>query len=120
MELYNLTNHVVRLASGGSTVHVPYEDRTSPWLDVQHYTEASVTIDGLDIPVQRSVVASARGIPDEQPGVLYLVPSIVQKFLPHRDDIVTVGNLTRDDNGKVAFGRALMRPPAPYQGNVRG
>jgi hypothetical protein len=41
------------------------------------------------------------GVPDPEPGVLFVVPSIVRRGLPDRSDVVSPGRALRDSTGNV-------------------
>lgn len=60
------------------------------------------------VPLFRTVLGQVEGLPDPQPGVMYVVSGMVRAALPHRSDLASPGQLVRDDQGRVTGCRGLI------------
>lgn len=53
------------------------------------------------VPLQRVTFGAVEGLPDPEPGVLYVVSALVRTAVPSRTDVASPGALVRDANGNV-------------------
>lgn len=100
--LKNLTPHEVKIYKLNGTV---------PDLDVVieageevarvscEYIKVDKKVDGIDL--YHPVFGEITGLPDYEEGVYLLVSAMVREALPLRSDLVSPGQLLRDDNGNV-------------------
>lgn len=63
------------------------------------YVKVDKKVEGVDM--YRTVFGEVTGLPDYEEGVYLLVSTIVREALPLRSDLVSPGQLLRDDNGNV-------------------
>lgn len=100
--LKNLTPHEVKIYKLNGT---------TPDLDVVieadgavarvscEYIKVDKKVDGIDL--YRPVFGEATGLPDYEEGVYLLVSAMVREALPLRSDLVSPGQLLRNDKGEV-------------------
>lgn len=100
--LKNLTPHEVKIFKLNGT---------APDLDVVikageevarvscEYMKVDKTVEGVDM--YRTVFGEVTGLPDYEEGTYLLVSTMVREALPLRSDLVSPGQLLRDDDGKV-------------------
>lgn len=100
--LKNLTPHEVKIFKLNGTV---------PDLDVVievgeevarvscEYVKVDKRVDGIDM--YRTVFGQVTGLPDYEEGTYLLVSAMVREALPLRKDLVSPGQLLRDNDGNV-------------------
>lgn len=100
--LKNLTPHEVKIYKLNGTV---------PNLDVVieageevarvscEYIKVDKKVDGIDL--YRTVFGEVTGLPEYSEGVYLLVSAMVREALPLRSDLVSPGQLLRNDKGEV-------------------
>lgn len=100
--LKNLTPHEVKIFKLNGT---------APDLDVVievgeeiarvscEYVKVDKKVEGVDM--YRTVFGEVTGLPDYEKGVYLLVSTIVREALPLRKDLVSPGQLLRNDKGEV-------------------
>lgn len=100
--LKNLTPHEVKIYKLNGTV---------PDLDVVikaskiiarvscEYIKVDKKVDGIDL--YRPVFGEVTGLPDYEEGTYLLVSAMVREALPLRQDLVSPGQLLRDNDGNV-------------------
>lgn len=100
--LKNLTPHEVKIYKLNGTV---------PDLDVVieaggavarvscEYIKVDKKVEGIDM--YRTVFGEVTGLPDYEEGVYLLVSTMVREALPLRSDLVSPGQLLRDNDGNV-------------------
>ena len=62
-------------------------------------------IDG--VPIYEAEYGDVEGLPDPQRGVLYIVSSLVKAAVPDREDVLSPGELIRDEDGRPIGCRGL-------------
>lgn len=63
------------------------------------YMKVDKKVEGVDL--YRTVFGEVTGLPDHEEGVYLLVSTMVREALPLRSDLVSPGQLLRDDDGNV-------------------
>lgn len=63
----------------------------------------------LIIPVRQTSTGAITGLPDPEPGVLYIVSRMVAEAAPEREDLVFPDELLRDGEGRVVACTSLGR-----------
>ena len=98
MKFVNLTPHKINVfASDGVTPLIGIEPSgTVARVAVQRTIRK--TID--DIPVYATVYGKADGVPLAPFGVMYIVSALVRQAMPERSDILSPGQLVRDNAGQ--------------------
>jgi len=101
MRLVNLTPHVVTIRGlNGETVVEPSRDQARVMTLVDAPGEF-IMVEGNAIPVARLMLGDIIGLPDPEPGVLYLVSTVTaMRVRGVRNDVVAPGDLIRDDRGR--------------------
>ena len=113
MNIKNLTPHEIKLVlENGKTLSVP-PSGVVVRCEVRRERVGSLLVDGMEIPINRTIFGEIQNLPEPQEGTVYLVSSIVaqaavQQF-PHRDDIFIVDDTVRDEKGRIIGARALVR-----------
>lgn len=118
--LVNLTPHNVNvidygtIPSSGQVARVSVEKTDSGFIDVTcpHCVNGCEHCSNqLAIPVKISTskFGKVEGLPDPQPGVLFIVSRLVLQACPERTDLVAPGDLVRDENGNVIGCNGLSR-----------
>lgn len=102
-KIVNLTPHAIRIK--GRMV-----DTEIPSSGIARLNEMIVD-DGLlgGIPVIEQIRGPANGLPDPQDGIYYIVSRPVFDSLPHRKDLLAVGEPIRDEKGNVIAAKNLVR-----------
>lgn len=98
----NLTPHAVKVILGETAITFP------PTGTVARVAAVRRNVGGLDlvrngipeIPVCVVEYGEVQGLPDEMPGVFLIVSALVRQALPSRRDLLSPGELVRDENGQ--------------------
>lgn len=72
-------------------------------------------VDGAKIPLVWRTFGQIEGLPPREPGVFYVVSTIVAEaaWRQGRDDVVCPGDFLRDSNGRIVGAQVLIGAPAP-------
>lgn len=97
LRFVNLTPHPVNIDG------LTFESEGRAWCD-----EHSHLVPGADVLLIRRTYGAVTGLPEPQPGVMYIVSAIVRQRLPERTDLATPVRLVRDGQGGVIGCRALV------------
>jgi hypothetical protein len=104
--LVNLTPHPVELtdADGRLLLVLPPAARATR-VTVSRRLETELDLDGVRVPVWRSVAARVEGLPPQEPNtwlvVARLVADTVARAGVHRTDLLVPDDLVRDTGGRV-------------------
>lgn len=63
------------------------------------YIKVDKTVEGIDL--YRPIFGEVTGLPDYEEGVYLLVSTMVREALPLRSDLISTGQLLRNDEGQV-------------------
>jgi hypothetical protein len=97
----NLTPHTITIIKpSGEKIDIP----SSGAIRLSEVTEQVTEHDG--VPIVRKAYGSA-DLPPEN-GSLYIVSALVRQAFPERKDLVSPGDLIRDENGSVIGCRNLI------------
>lgn len=100
--LKNLTPHEVKIFKLNGTapdLDVVIEASEAVARVSCEYIKVDKKVEGVDM--YRTVFGEVTGLPDYSEGVYLLVSTMVREALPLRKDLVSPGQLLRDDNGNV-------------------
>ena len=107
----NLTPHALNVkALDGSTLVLPPSPNGAARVIYDRLPPEQVNIAGHEIAI--TVAGSPReiiGLPEPEPGVVYIVAKAVADAAPHRGDLMSPGKLIRDADGKVIGCDGLTR-----------
>jgi hypothetical protein len=117
VKLVNLTPHPITLVTGDFRLTIP------PSGQVARREEKTVFCGNLDVaaegffnnnfPVRlvRTEYGEVTGLPEPQPGTMYIVSAMVRQAVPDRRDVVSPGALVRDAEDKVIGCQELVLSP---------
>lgn len=100
--LKNLTPHEMKIFKLNGTapdLDVVIEASESIARVACEYIKVDKKVDGIDL--YRPVFSEVTGLPDYEEGVYLLVSAMVREALPLRKDLVSPGQLLRNDKGEV-------------------
>jgi hypothetical protein len=61
------------------------------------------------VPLFNRVLGEVSGLPQYHYGTYYIVSIMVKNAIPEREDLITVGELVRDENGKIIGCKGFIR-----------
>jgi hypothetical protein len=98
MKLVNLTPHTLHIHSydGAEVTALPSEGSARCAVFEEQIGDVNNTI-----PIYATRYGEIDGLPDPQEGTAYVVSLLVRQSLPERKDLLSPGQLIRDDEGKV-------------------
>lgn len=99
--IINLTPHAINIV-GNQTITIPASGQVAR---VSMTTTSAGTHEG--IPLVRGSYGEVVGLPDAQPGVLYVVSALVRAAIPHRTDLASPAKLVRNEAGQIMGCEAL-------------
>jgi len=109
----NLTQHEINLHLEDIVMNIPMENKTARCaMGTEGLQDMSYK--GLTVPCIRHLIGDPVGIPDPEPGVVYIVSNIVLSALKStRDDVVspdtTAKSIIKDKNGQIVGVRRFRR-----------
>src|SRR5690606_25377330 len=111
VRLVNLTPHEIRLLTQQpeGLFFIP-PSRQVARVAVRREDAGYIDAGGVPIPLARTRYGEIEGLPDPQPGTLYIVSSLVAAAARDRDDLLVPDDLVRDDEGRIIGARGLAFP----------
>lgn len=109
--IVNLTPHALNImpeGPEGPTVTIPPSGIVARCATSRVQVD-TVTVDGIAVPVNRTQFGAVTGLPDPQPGTIYIVSAVVAQAVPERPDVFIVDDSVRDESGRIIGCRALAR-----------
>lgn len=93
----NLTPHDITLvANDGDTLVIKKSG------DIARLSSQNIVVDTWDnIPLVRTTFGDTTGLPDKKHNTFFIVSALVRQANSDRDDLVSPGDLVRDDGGNV-------------------
>lgn len=96
----NLTPHAVVVVNGPTL---------PPSGQVARCSSASVPAgEHGGVPLSRVSFGAVEGLPDPEPGVIFVVSGLVRAAVPGRSDVASPGDLVRDEKGAVVGCKGLV------------
>ena len=95
MQFINLTPHALNIHSNGNVTDIPPSGKIAR---VSTNYQHSNTVSGINI--YNCVYGDIDGLPDSQNNTIYIVSGVVKAAVPERMDVMSPGELIRDENGK--------------------
>jgi hypothetical protein len=94
MQIINLTSHTITETTTGK--------QFPPSGIVARCKQSTAKVDTIaDCPIYTSTFGEVDGLPEPKPGVTYIVSSLTLNAVSsNRTDVVSPGNLQRDENGQ--------------------
>lgn len=101
-KIINLTPHTVTLVCGERTVEVAPSGQVAR-VSATAQQVGTITIDGFDFPVVKTVFGEVTGLPEPQDNTVYVVSTLVLSAVQGRKDVVApnTGAAIRDSEGRV-------------------
>jgi len=106
MKIINLTPHPLTLVGAAGTLEVPASGKLAR-LAVTRTALAPVIVDGVSLPVTRSVLGEVTGLPPAEEGVIFVVSALVAEASADRGDVFSPGELLRSPEGVVIGAKGL-------------
>lgn len=95
MKLINLTAHTINEVTTGASI--PPSGR------VARVKASTKKVDEfLGYPIFESTFGEVEGLPEPEPETMYIVSALCMNACSNRDDLLSPGNLLRDENGRPA------------------
>lgn len=94
MLILNLTPHAIHV--NGNTIE-PDSSYPIPRISMNRIKVGEVH----GISLYKNITGETENLPNEQDGVLYIVSALVRINNPYRFDLISPGNLIRDNDGNV-------------------
>lgn len=110
-QLVNLTPHTINLVAEDGTQLLSLESqgiaRVASTTEIVGYLQ----VDGVAVPQTHTTFGEVEGLPEQAPGVGYVVSNMIISALAqqgiHRTDLFTPGLQVRDEQGRVIGCRSL-------------
>lgn len=101
MKLVNLTPHALSIIGPNGILELPPSGAIAR-VDVEMRHIENLNIDGTNtqIGAYRQKVGKVTGLPTYEPGVIYVTSALVRLAVPDRQDVVSPGELLRDEQGQ--------------------
>lgn len=94
MQFVNLTPHTINIIGAGSSIE--------PSGSVARISQSREIVGIVeDILITALKTGTIQGLPLPRPGVLFIVSALVRKEVPERSDVLSPGDLVRDEQGHV-------------------
>jgi len=106
MKIVNLTPHALNLLVGGKDIVIQPSGTIARAATVRKQI-GSISVDGVDVPINKTVFGDISGLPDPAPDTIYVVSMLVAQAVPNRDDVYIVDDIVRDDQGRIVGAKAL-------------
>lgn len=100
----NLTPHDITMVFGDNqTLTIPKSG------DIARLSSKNIVVDTFgDIQLVKTTFGDTTGLPDKKHNTFFIVSALVRQANADRDDLVSPGDLVRDDNGNVIGCRNLI------------
>lgn len=110
MKIINLTPHeIIIITKEGVEMHIPPSGIIARCTTTREVEEI-INVDGVEIPINRTVFGTVENLPDPQPDTLYIVSTIVANAVKgKRNDIIIPDDTIRDEQGRIIGARAFAR-----------
>jgi hypothetical protein len=105
MKIINLTPHALTIVGENGTLVVPPSGQVAR-LAVTRTALDPVLVDGVTLTVSLPVMGEVEGLPPIEAGVILVVSALVAGVV-NRPDVMSPGELIRDDSGNVIGARGL-------------
>lgn len=103
MTIINLTPHAINIVNDNHEAVKTFESEGIARVSCR--SEVQGNLGG--IPITRKIFGEVEGLPEEKPGVHYIVSSLVASAAPDRQDLLVPDGYVRDEKGMVIGCTAL-------------
>lgn len=106
MKIINLTPHALNLIVGDKETVIQPSGTVARAATIRKQI-GTIHVDGVDVPINKTVFGDITGLPDPQTDTIYVVSMLVAQAVPHREDVFIVDDTVRDEKGRIIGARAL-------------
>lgn len=119
MRLLNLTPHSVTIVTDAGTVEIPPSGEVAR-VAAEYADAGDLSFDGQTVPVKTQRLGNPSGLPEPEADTMYLVSAMVRQAAPWRADLLSPGELIRDEKGQPTGCRFLVanRAADPTEGTI--
>lgn len=103
--IINITPHPLNIKVGEETLTIPPSGVIAR-LSVTHESQPSINIDGVEVPVYKTKFGPIENLPKPQKGFYYVASALVANAA-NRSDVLSPGELIRDNQGNVIGAKGL-------------
>ena len=107
MKIVNLTPHALNFLDAENHVALNVPSSGVARAAQRRENIGWVELDGMTLPVTRSVFGAVEGLPAPEAGTIYVVSAITAQAVPKREDVFIVDDSVRDENGRIIGVRGL-------------
>ena len=107
MKIVNLTPHALNFLDAENRVMLTVPSSGVARAAQRRENIGTVDVDGVTLPVTRSVFGAVDGLPAPEAGTIYVVSAITAQAVPEREDVFIVDDSVRDENGRIIGVRGL-------------
>lgn len=107
MKIINLTPHSINFLGAENRVILSVPSSGVARAAQRRESIGTVDVDGVTLPVTRSVFGAVEGLPAPEAGTIYVVSAITAQAVPEREDVFIVDDSVRDENGRIIGVRGL-------------
>jgi hypothetical protein len=105
MEFVNLTPHTINIVDGEGNEVLS----VSPSGEIARVAVSNQLVETvLGIEIYRAEYGQIEGLPAPQADTVYIVSMLVRERVPERSDVMSPGQLVRDDSGRPVGCRGLV------------
>jgi len=119
----NMTPHGVNLVREDGKVIATFPSEGVVRLSQTTERVSTLSVDTaegeVEIPLTKTGFGGVEQLPPEEPGIIYIVSSLVCQAAPHRGDFFIPDQTVRDDKGRIIGCRSLSRNPW-FRGSSNG
>lgn len=109
MTLINLTPHAISILDEANNPVLVLPSAGVARAASTRTCVGTVDAEGISIPVNATSFGEVVGLPDQQPGVGYVVSVLTAQAVKGRDDVFVTDDAVRDAEGRIIGCRALAR-----------
>lgn len=101
MKFINLTPHEINVVNPCVIITIPPSGTVARVSVSRQVIWKAETEGGFGIPIFVPSFGNVENLPEPHNNTYFIVSTLVRTALPHRLDLISPGNLVRDDNGNV-------------------
>lgn len=105
MKIVNLTPHPLNMKTDSGDVIIQPSGTVARATTTRNII-SNVNVDGINIPINKTVFGDVDGLPDPQPDTIFIVSMLVANAV-QRPDVLIVDDTVRDDQGRIVGAKAF-------------
>ena len=107
MKIVNLTPHALNFLDAENRVVLTVPSSGVARAAQRRENIGTIDVDGVTLPVTRSVFGAVEGLPAPEADTIYVVSALTAQAVPKREDVFIVDDSVRDENGRIIGVRGL-------------